>query len=276
MIADLIVRLDADEEIGRHQARALVEQLVERVLAVGAGLAPDDRRGLELHECALAIDALAVAFHLELLQVRGQPLQMLLVRQHRVRVGAEHARVPDAEQAEHDRQRSVRAAPCGNARPSRARRRASARNDRSRPPARSAGRSTTTANSGRQPSPRTRTCSPARCRTSRTSLSLVEIATKCFATAASSLARARNHSRADRALVIVSCVVKVFDATVNSVVAGCSVRSVSARCAPSTFDTKCVRGPSCVYGVSACATIAGPRSEPPMPMLTTSVMRRPV
>ena len=35
-------------------------------------------------------------------------------------------------------------------------------------------------------------------------------------------------------------------------------RSVSARCAPSTFDTKCVRGPSCVYGVSACVTIAGP------------------
>ena len=30
----------------------------------------------------------------------------------------------------------------------------------------------------------------------------------------------RNHSRADRALAIVSCVVKVFDATVNSVVAG--------------------------------------------------------
>ena len=109
-----------------------------------------------------------------------------------------------------------------------------------------------------------------------TSASFVEMATKCLAIAASSFARARNHSRAERALVIVSWVVKVFDAIVNSVVAGCSERSVSARCAPSTFDTKCVRGPSCVYGVSACATIAGPRSDPPMPMLTTSVMRRPV
>ena len=83
------------------------------------------------------------------------------------------------------------------------------------------------------------------------SASLVEMATKCFAIAASSCARARNHSRAERALAIVSCVVKVFDATVKSVVAGWSDRSVSARCAPSTFDTKCVRGPSCVYGVSA-------------------------
>ncbi len=55
-----------------------------------------------------------------------------------------------------------------------------------------------------------------------TSASLVEMATKCFAIAASSFARARNHSRAERALVIVSCVVKVFDATVKSVVAGWS------------------------------------------------------
>ena len=28
--------------------------------------------------------------------------------------------------------------------------------------------------------------------------------------------------------------------------------------------------------VIACVTMAGPRSDPPMPMLTTSVMRRPV
>ena len=270
------MRLDADEEIGRDQPRALVQQLVEGVLAVRAGLAPHDRRGLHVDDAAVAIDALAVAFHFELLQIRRQPLQVLLVGQHRVRIGAEHARIPDAEQAEHDRRvlldrrgaevlvHLVRAVED-------LLEVAVADGER-----RSAGRSTTTANSGRRPSPRTRTCSPARCRTSCTSASLVEIATKCFAIAASSLARARNHSRAERALAIVSCVVNVFDATVKSVVAGWSDRSVSARCAPSTFDTKCVRGPSCVYGVSACATIAGPRSDPPMPMLTTSVMRRPV
>ena len=44
MIAELIVGLDADEKVGRDQPRALVQQLVERVLAVRAGLAPDDRR----------------------------------------------------------------------------------------------------------------------------------------------------------------------------------------------------------------------------------------
>ena len=39
-------------------------------------------------------------------------------------------------------------------------------------------------------------------------------------------------------------VVKVFKATMTSVVVGSSFASVSAICAPSTFETKCVRGPS--------------------------------
>ena len=85
----------------------------------------------------------------------------------------------------------------------------------------------------------------------RTASSLVEIATKCLAMAAGSLAWPINQSRAECALVMVSCVVKVFDATVNSVVAGCSERSVSARCVPSTFDTKWTRGPSRAYGARA-------------------------
>ena len=50
--------------------------------------------------------------------------------------------------------------------------------------------------------------------------------------------------RAVSALVIVSTVVKVFEAMTNSVVAASRLFSVSAIWAPSTFDTKCVRGPS--------------------------------
>jgi hypothetical protein len=84
MIAERVVRFDADEEIRRHQPRALVQQLIEGMLAVGARLAPDDRRGLDVQQAAVAIDALAVALHLELLEVRGQALQTLFVGQHRV------------------------------------------------------------------------------------------------------------------------------------------------------------------------------------------------
>ena len=50
--------------------------------------------------------------------------------------------------------------------------------------------------------------------------------------------------RAVRALVMVSIVVKVFEATRNSVVSGLSSFKVSAICAPSTLEMKWARGPS--------------------------------
>ena len=53
-----------------------------------------------------------------------------------------------------------------------------------------------------------------------TSSAFVETATKCFATAASSPSVASDHSRAVRAFVIVSSVVNVFDAMMNSVSSG--------------------------------------------------------
>ena len=43
-------------------------------------------------------------------------------------------------------------------------------------------------------------------------------------------------------------------------------------CAPSTFDTKCKRLPDVAKAAKACVTICGPMLEPPMPMLTMSVI----
>src|SRR3989442_994916 len=57
-----------------------------------------------------------------------------------------------------------------------------------------------------------------------TSASLVESATKCFATAPSSPSARTHQARASRALVRVSRVVKVFDATTNSVSLGSRAR----------------------------------------------------
>ena len=69
--------------------------------------------------------------------------------------------------------------------------------------------------------------------------SLVETATKCLATAASSPPSPRSdHARALWALVIVSSVVKVLDETMNSVSAGSRSRVASAKSVPSTLDTK--------------------------------------
>ena len=88
----------------RDQPRALVDQLVERVLAVGARLAPEDLPGERGDRGAVAAHRLAVALHRQLLQVGGQPVQVLAVGQHGVRLRAEEVDVPDVEQALDDRQ----------------------------------------------------------------------------------------------------------------------------------------------------------------------------
>lgn len=51
-------------------------------------------------------------------------------------------------------------------------------------------------------------------------------------------------ARAVWAFVIVSMVVKVLDATMKSVVSGCTSFGMSAIWAPSMLETKCARGPS--------------------------------
>ena len=83
---------------------------------------------------------------------------------------------------------------------------------------------------------------------------------------------ARNQARATCALAIVSCVVKVLLATMNSVRCGSRPRSTGAMSWPSTLLTKCSRLPWWQKASSAGTTICGPRSLPPMPMLTMSVM----
>src|SRR5713101_1149809 len=94
-----------------------------------------------------------------------------------------------------------------------------------------------------------------------TSLVLVDRATKCLATWASCLACARNQSLAVWALVSVSWVVKVLEATMNSVVSGFRRLVVSAIWVPSIFDTKWTLSPSWAYGFRASVTMTGTRSD---------------
>jgi hypothetical protein len=72
-----------------------------------------------------------------------------------------------------------------------------------------------------------------------TSSALVETATKCLAIALSSPPRPPStQSRAVRALVMVSSVVKVFDEITKRVSAGSRSRVASAKSVPSTLETK--------------------------------------
>ena len=99
-----MARLDEPDEVGRDQPGALVDQLVVRVLAVGARRAPDDRPGVVGDPLAVEADRLAVALHVQLLQVVGQRAEIGAVGQHGRRLRAEEVDVPDAEQTHDHRQ----------------------------------------------------------------------------------------------------------------------------------------------------------------------------
>ena len=57
---------------------------MERVLAVAASAAEQHRRGGVADGVAVAVDPFAVRFHFELLQIIGQQIEALCIRQHGV------------------------------------------------------------------------------------------------------------------------------------------------------------------------------------------------
>ena len=91
-------RLTKGDEVARDEPRPLMNQLVERVLAVGARLTPVNRAGIVVHCCALQCHVFAVALHRQLLKVGREPLQVLFVGQHRNGLRAEEIVVPGAQQ----------------------------------------------------------------------------------------------------------------------------------------------------------------------------------
>ena len=106
---------------------------------------------------------------------------------------------------------------------------------------------------------------------------LVVSATKCWLMLQASCGCglppcARNHSRAERALSMVSAVVKDLEAIRNSVFSGRTLRSTCPSSCPSTLETKWKCLSPSTQSSSACTTTSGPRCEPPMPILTTSVI----
>ena len=92
-----------DEQVERNDLRALMDELEEGVLAVGARLAPHHRAGRRIGRRAVELDVLAVALHLQLLEIGGEAPEPLVVRDHSVRGVAEDVAVPDAEQPHQDR-----------------------------------------------------------------------------------------------------------------------------------------------------------------------------
>ena len=65
-------RVGEGQEVRRDKAGALVDQLVESVLTVGAGLAPENLARGVVHEGTVGANGFAVGFHGELLQIGGE------------------------------------------------------------------------------------------------------------------------------------------------------------------------------------------------------------
>ncbi len=97
MVRKIVRRLGDEDEIDRYQPRALMEKLMEGVLSIGPRPSPQDRAGGIVDGPTVAVGALAVALHVELLKVIDEPVETLVIGQDGAALGAEMALVPDPE-----------------------------------------------------------------------------------------------------------------------------------------------------------------------------------
>ena len=78
VVVDRVVRFSCQDEVCRDEFRALVQELVERVLGVGGGFAEENGAGGVFDEVAVAGDGFSVGFHGELLEVGGEAVEVLI------------------------------------------------------------------------------------------------------------------------------------------------------------------------------------------------------
>ena len=97
-------RVGHGDEVRGDELGALVDELVEGVLAVGARLTPKDLASLGGHGAAVPAHGLAVGLHGELLEVGGETVQVLRIREDCVGISTQEVRVPDVEQAHDQRE----------------------------------------------------------------------------------------------------------------------------------------------------------------------------
>src|SRR5271166_1300662 len=103
MVLKVAKRLAESDQVARDKLRALMDELVKRVLPVGSRFTPDDRPRLVAHGLAVEVHVLAVALHLQLLQVSRKALEVVRVRHDANGLRSEEVVVPDSKQAHEQR-----------------------------------------------------------------------------------------------------------------------------------------------------------------------------
>src|SRR6266849_7070338 len=86
------------DEVTRNQLRALVDELVERMLPVGSGFAPENGSRLIIDRGPIQRHMLAIRLHRELLQISRKPLEILIVGEDADGLRTKKIVVPDSEQ----------------------------------------------------------------------------------------------------------------------------------------------------------------------------------
>ena len=93
--------LGGDHEFTWDHISALMDQLVKRMLTVGAWFTPHNRARRDIQRLAIHADPLAIAFHFELLEIGRQPAQPFIIGQDRARAIATDLSVPKPNQRQH-------------------------------------------------------------------------------------------------------------------------------------------------------------------------------
>eukprot|EP00981_Chlorochromonas_danica_P015880 scaffold14720_cov172-Ochromonas_danica.AAC.5 len=96
-------RSSEPNELRRHHT-PLMDQLIERVLAISAWFSEDDLAAVEGQDRAIRADALAIALHIQLLDMRSEPPQRLSVGENGLSRVAQEGRVPQGEQTQQNGQ----------------------------------------------------------------------------------------------------------------------------------------------------------------------------
>ena len=80
-----------------HDSGPLMKQLEKRMLAIGAGLTPENGSSIVIHWFTVEAGGLAVALHIQLLKVGGQQQQALAIGYNCRGLQLEEIAVPDAK-----------------------------------------------------------------------------------------------------------------------------------------------------------------------------------
>ena len=75
-----------------------MDKLIKRVLPVGSRLAPENWPRLHVNQLTGPVDAFAVTLHVALLEVCGEAMHVLVIRQNGLCLRSKEVVVPDADQ----------------------------------------------------------------------------------------------------------------------------------------------------------------------------------